>query len=110
MSNIEQYFASSGGLGRRARQTGRAITRNQMGAAVRVSAVDAETDVTVAKIDNVTMATGSAARAVVQVAQLQQALEQLVPGVSNRLAFLADDHALGMGELLADLRRDLRRA
>jgi hypothetical protein len=82
--NDMQLYGNGGLASRPARQAGRAISRNQMGASVRVSAVDAETDVTVAKIGNVTMATGSAARAVVQVAQLQQALEQLIPGASGR--------------------------
>jgi hypothetical protein len=74
-----------------------------------VSATDADTDVAQAKIDNLTMATGTAMSSVVRIAQAQRHLEQLAPEASARLAYLADDHMLGMGETLADLRRDLRR-
>jgi hypothetical protein len=91
------------------RRAGRAISRHRSGALVRISSVDAATDVAQAKIDNVTMATGTAMSAVVRVAQAQRHLEQLAPEASARLAYLADDHLLGMGEVLADLRRDLRR-
>jgi len=55
------------------------------------------------------MATGAAMQAVVRVAQAQKHLEQLAPEASGRLAFLADDHMLAMAEVLADLRRELRR-
>lgn len=90
-------------------RAGRAISRNRAGALVRVSATDADADVAQAKIDNLTMATGTAMSAVVRVAQAQRHLELLAPEAAPRLAHLADDHALGMGEVLADLRRNLRR-
>jgi outer membrane scaffolding protein for murein synthesis (MipA/OmpV family) len=92
-----------------ARRVGRAVSRHRSGALVRVSATDADADVAQAKIDNLTMATGTAMSSVVRVAQAQRHLEQLAPECSARLAYLADDHMLGMGEVLADLRRDLRR-
>jgi hypothetical protein len=91
------------------RRVGRAISRHRAGALVRVSAADADADVAQAKIDNLTMATGTAMSSVVRVAQAQRHLEQLAPETSARLAYLADDHMLGMGEVLADLRRDMRR-
>ena len=91
------------------RHTGRAISRHRAGALVRVSAADADADVAQAKIDNLTMATGTAMSSVVRVAQAQRHLEQLAPETAGRLAYLADDHMLGMGEVLADLRRDMRR-
>lgn len=91
------------------RRVGRAVSRHRSGALVRVSATDADADVAQAKIDNLTMATGTAMSSVVRVAQAQRHLEQLAPEASARLAYLADDHMLGMGEVLADLRRDLRR-
>ena len=90
-------------------RAGRAVSRNRAGALVRVSGTDADADVAQAKIDNITMATGTAMSSVVRVAQAQRHLEQLAPEASTRLAYLADDHMLGMGEVLADLRRDLRR-
>lgn len=91
------------------RRAGRAISRNRSGALARISGVDAAADVVEAKIDVYTMATGTAMSSVGRVAQAQRHLEQLVPEASARLAYLADDHTLSMGELLADLRRDLRR-
>lgn len=90
-------------------KAGRAMSRNRAGALVRVSATDADADVAQAKIDNLTMATGTAMSSVVRVAQAQRQLELMAPEAAPRLAYLADDHALGMGEVLADFRRDLRR-
>jgi len=71
--------------------------------------MDADTDVAQAKIDDLTMATGTAMSSVVRVAQAQRHLEQLAPEAAGRLAYLADDHLLAMSEVLADLRRDMRR-
>jgi outer membrane scaffolding protein for murein synthesis (MipA/OmpV family) len=106
--DITPYSGHEVGL-RNARRAGRAISRNRAGALVRVSGTDADTDVAQAKIDNLTMATGTAMSSVVRVAQAQRHLEQLAPEASARLAFLADDHMLGMGEVLAELRHDLSR-
>lgn len=91
------------------RRAGRAISRHRAGALVRVSTIDADADVAQAKIDNLTLATGTAMSSVLRIAQAQRALEQLTPEISGKLAYLADDHMLGMGEVLADLRHDLRR-
>ena len=98
-----------GDLSRSARRAGRAISRHQLTAQVRIAGVDSDTDTALAKIENVSMATGAAMTSVVRVAQAQRHLEQLAPEATGRLAFLADDHLLGMGELLADLRREMRR-
>ncbi|SHH31326.1 hypothetical protein SAMN05443575_3689 [Jatrophihabitans endophyticus] len=91
------------------RRAGRSVSRMQGSGAVRQSRMDVETDVTMNKLDNVTMATGSGMRAVITVAQAQQALEQMMPSASGRLAMLADDHALGVADVLADLRYRARR-
>lgn len=107
MTTIEPY--NHGQLYLETRLAGRAISRQRAGALVRVAAADADADVAQAKIDNLTMATGTAMSSVVRIAQAQRNLEQLAPECSGRLAYLADDHMLGMGEVLADLRRDLRR-
>jgi hypothetical protein len=109
MSNDLTLYTASGNMLRDSRRAGRAISRHQAGAHVRVAAVDADTDVAVAKIENVTMATGTAMQSVARVAQAQRQLEQLAPDTAGRLAFLADDHLLSMADMLADLRRDLRR-
>lgn len=96
-------------ISREARNTVRAINRLKSRVMVRIAEVDASTDVTLAKVDNLTMATGSAMQQVVRVARVQRELEQLAPEASGRLNFLADDHLLGCAELMADLRRELRR-
>jgi hypothetical protein len=118
MSNIQPYVGS--GLVRDARRSGRAISRYQAFGQVRIAKVDIETDVALAKVDietdvalakedAVTTATGAAMGSVVRVAQLQRQLEQIAPEAAGRLAFLADDHMLSMGDIMQDLRRELRR-
>ena len=91
------------------RRVGRVVRRNLAGALIRASGTDADTDVAQAKVDNLTMATGSAMSSVVRVAQAQRHLEQLAPEAAGRLACLADDHMLAMSEVLAKLRRDMHR-
>lgn len=108
MSEIQRYYAGVE-VSRPARRAGEAISARHFEAAVRVSAADASTDIALAKVENVTTATGTAMSAVVRIAQAQRSLEQLAPEASGRLAHLADDHLLGMSELLADLRYNLRR-
>ena len=109
MSNEVISYGASELTMRDGRRSGRTMSQNRASALVRISATDAAADVAQAKIDNLTMATGTAMSAVAQVALAQRHLELLVPESAPRLAYLADGHALGMGELLADLRRDLRR-
>ena len=108
MSDITPY-APGGGLSRDARRAGRAITRGRARTQVRVSETDDVTDVAITKVENLTMATGSAMTSVVRIAKAQQELEVLSPQASARLNFLADSHMLGCSELLDDLRRDMRR-
>ena len=108
MSDIQPYTPNTG-LSRDARRAGRSISRYQSGGQVRTAVVDVETDVTIAKVEAVTAATGSAMTNVVRVAQAQHQLELLAPDAAGRLAYLAETHALAMGDLLQDLRRDLRR-
>lgn len=108
MSDISPY-AAGGIVSRDARRASRDIARGKLGTQVRTSIVDNTTDVALAKVENLTMATGSAMQQVTRVALAQRQLEQQDPEAAGRLAFLADDHMLGCAELLADLRRDLRR-
>jgi hypothetical protein len=109
MSNELTQYNGGNELANDGRRAGRAVSRHRAGALVRISSTDAAADVAQAKIDNITMATGTAMSSVVRVAQAQRHLEQLAPEASARLAYLADDHMLGMGEVLAALRRDLWR-
>jgi hypothetical protein len=106
---IMLYNLAGGALRRDARRASREISRGQLGTQIATSQVNDTTDVTVAKVDNLTMATGNAMQQVTRVAQAQRQLEQMAPEAAGRLAFLADDHVLGCAELLADLRRNLRR-
>jgi predicted RecB family endonuclease len=107
MTELTTY--SGGGLSRDARRTSRQLGRGRLGTQLRTTEVDNVTDVALAKVDNLTMATGSAMQQVTRVATAQRQLEQLTPEAAGRLAFLADDHMLSCAELLGDLRRDLRR-
>lgn len=109
MSNLIPY-ASSGALSPRdARRLARVRSDRSVSRELRGQDVDVETDVAIDKVQNLTMATGAAMTAIVNVATAQQALEQLAPAASGRLALLADSHALEMAETLADLRLRLRR-
>lgn len=108
MSNIEVY-GGGGPLVRDARRTSRTISKVQSGGQVRLARVDMETDVAMGKVDALTATTGQTMGAVVRVAQAQRHLEQLAPETAGRLAYLADDHLLSMGDVMADLRRGLRR-
>lgn len=91
------------------RQVGRALSRQQAGLTIRRGAIDTATELALDKVDSATAVTGQAMGAVVRVAQVQQPLEVLAPSTSGRLNLLADDHALGMVELTAEHRRNLRR-
>lgn len=108
MSELTPYVQGDG-LSRDARRYGREISRGRLGTLIRTNQVDNATDVALAKVDNLTMATANAMQQVTRVTQAQRHLEQLTPEAAGRLAFLAEDHVLGCAELLADLRRDMRR-
>jgi len=107
MSEITSY--SGGALGRDSRRASREIQRGRLGTQVSVSRVGNATDLTMAKLVDVTYATGSAMQALTKVAQAQQQLEQMAPAAAGRLEFLVQDHAFGCADLLGDLRRGMRR-
>lgn len=109
MSSLTPYNAAGGLVPRDARRLARCRSGQATNREMRGHAVDAETDVAIDKVQNLTMAAGTAMSAIVNVATAQQSLEQLAPGASGRLALLADSHALEMAETLADLRMRLRR-
>ena len=102
-------FNEGSALARDARRFGREISRGRLGTQIRTSQVDNATDVTLAKVENLTMATGNAMQQITRVSQAQRQLEMIAPDAAQRLAFIADDHMLGCAELLSDLRRDLHR-
>lgn len=109
MSSDMQQYQATYLEARDARHVGRAISKHQAAGQIRTSAVDTETDAALAKVDALTQATGYGMSAVSRVAQAQVHLEQLSPQASARLNYLADEHVLAVGDVLADLRRDLRR-
>jgi hypothetical protein len=94
---------------REARSTIRAVGQSKSLTQVRIAQADDSTDLAVTKLENLSLATGTAMQHVARVARIQRELEQLAPEISMRLNFLVDDHLLGCSELLADFRRDLRR-
>jgi hypothetical protein len=71
--------------------------------------VDGESDVTGAKLDAVTNATGQAMRDVARVSQAEMAFAQATPAASGRLANIAEQHAWLVGELVCDLHTAVRR-
>lgn len=105
---IALQSSGGGALSRDARQAGREISRGRLGTQIVTSRVDNVSDVAVAKLENLTMATGNAMQQVARVVQAQRQLEQMAPEAAGRLAFLADEHVLACAGLLADLRRELR--
>ena len=108
MSDIIQY-GGGGVVSRDVRRASRQISRGRLSSQIQTASVDNTTDVSLAKVENLTLAAGSAMQQVTRVAQAQRQLEQLAPEAAGHLSFLATDHMLGCAELLADLRRDLRR-
>ena len=108
MSELTTYLGG-GMLDRDARRTSRQITRGRLVSQIRSSQVDDTTDVALAKVENLTLATANAMEQVTRVAQAIRQLEQMNPEVAGRLGYLADNHMLGCSELLADLRREMRR-
>lgn len=109
MSNEMNLYGGNDILPADRRRAGRGVSRVQSRGALRQTTMDVETDVTMGKIENNTMATGLGLRAVVTVAQAQQALELLVPSAAGRLAMIADDHSFGVVDALSDLRHRSRR-
>jgi hypothetical protein len=105
----EMALFTSGALARDAQRTSRVLSRIEADGLLRQSAVDVETDVTIAKMDGETLATGTGLGEIGRVAQIQMALEQLTPQASGRLNPLAEDHALAMRDEFHQLRRRLRR-
>ena len=99
----------AGGLDRDHRRTSRVISRVASGGQIRQAQVEVEADVTAAKIDAITGATGLGLGAVAKVAQAEQALMQNFPTASGRLAFIAERHMLAVGDVLDELHYQVRR-
>lgn len=108
MSDL-QPFRDNFLLPRDARSTTRTNSRTHAGALARMSKVDADADLARAKLGAYTDTVGEGMAEVTRISRLQEHLEQLSPAASGRLAFLADEHAVGVANTLNDLRRDLRR-
>jgi hypothetical protein len=91
------------------RRAAQQLARYQLANQVRIAVMSSDTDVTIEQMEDDTVATGSAMEKVVRVAQLQRRLEEIAPETSGRLHLLADEHAFGMADDVARLRRRLNR-
>ena len=109
MSNIQHYIGGQSLSPRDARRLDRTLTGHQVSREVRQSKTDIEVDVAINKLQGVTMATAAGMQAIVQVANVQQACEQLAPGAAGRLALLADMHAIDVADTVKDVWRRTRR-
>lgn len=109
MPGMELYGRGGGLSTRDARLLARTTSRSNLETQRREIAIDAEADVTAAKIEAATYTTGVGMNAVVRVAKALETLEQMAPTATGRLNLLADDHALGVAETLQQLRYRLRR-
>jgi hypothetical protein len=96
-------------LDRNVKRASREISRTNAVGQVRMNSVDSEAEVAGAKVDAYSMTTGQALVSVAKVAQTEQALVTQVPLASGRLAFIAERHALAVGEILDHLQSRLRR-
>jgi hypothetical protein len=109
MNSNEIVLFSSGALARDARRTTVAVNRVYSRGEIRQAEVDVESDVAQAKLDAVTRLTGQAMTAVARLAQAETALTQNFPAASGRLAFIAEQHMLLSGDIVADLHYRVRR-
>jgi hypothetical protein len=91
------------------RRAAQHLARHQLANQVQIAAMSSDTDVAIEQMEDDTVATGSAMGNVVRVAQLQRRLEEIAPEASGRLNQLAEDHAFGMSDDVARLRRRLNR-
>lgn len=98
-----------GALDRNVKRASREIARTNALGQIRMNSVDSEADVASAKVDAYSAATGQTLVSVAKVAQAEQALVAQVPLASGRLAFIAERHALAVGEILDHLQSRLRR-
>jgi hypothetical protein len=108
MSEVVTY-TNSKALARDARRTGRDISRIHGDSQTRQAAIDAEVDVTLAKIDAATTATGYSLTATVKIAQAETALVQMFPGASGRVAFHCERHMLAVAEFVDVMTSRVRR-
>jgi hypothetical protein len=106
---MSPYIGGSAPLLRDSRRAARQISRYQASSQMRIANTDNETDVSIAKVESATAVTGSAMMSVTRVEVAIKSLEMQAPGVSGRLAMIADMHALNVAEVMADHQRTLRR-
>lgn len=90
------------------KRVGRAISRGHAITTIRCNNIEDETDVELGKVDATTTVTTYGMGAVVRVAQVQQHAETMAPAASGRLAMLADNHALIVGDMQVAHARRLR--
>ena len=96
------------GLTRATARANRAIDRIDNGSRVREADIDSEAAATLAKLDVVTTTTATAIVGVGRIGQLEAAVVTQQPGVSGRVAYLAEQHTLASGAILENLQQRLR--
>jgi hypothetical protein len=108
-NDLTPYQGAIEPLSRDSRRAGREISRMEAGTQTRLARIDKETDATIAKGHSLTSATAFGMNDVTRIAKLQTELETIAPGASGRLNMLADFHAMGVAEELAEHQYRLRR-
>jgi hypothetical protein len=109
VSSDVQPYVSSTALARDARRAGRAISQIHGDSQVRQAAIDAEVDVTLAKVDALTGTTGYVLTQTARVAQMEAALVQNFPGASGRVAYHCERHMLAVGDCVEFMICRIRR-
>lgn len=102
-------FSSRRGISRDDRRVSRSMERSRMRNDLSISDVDNAVDLSMAKTDAVTTATGAGMTAIARVAQAQVQLELMSPQAAARLNMLADAHSMVVLDHLVDLSRKVRR-
>jgi hypothetical protein len=109
MSNDLTPFGAAGVLVKEARRVGQAISHVQANGLIRQAAVDAEHDVANAKEEAVTDFDLGAMGAMARIGMAEQTAVLNLPGLSGRMAGLAERHTLATYGIHDDLTHRVRK-
>lgn len=107
MSEVQPYESAT--PSRFDRSATRATLRSRSAAQARMARIADEADVSMEKVEQVTVTVANGMFAVARVDNVLRQLEAQSPAISGRLARLADFHEMAVAQTVEDLRRDLRR-
>lgn len=108
MANIVRY--SSPAVQRREdRVVGRALARIDTRTDIGIAEVDSKLQIQEAKAQGVITMTAGAARGAAQLGQLENQLQEMIPGSAAKVGFLIDRGILALGDVLDDTVTELRR-